>query len=57
MMQTGSHKFADFSAIIFDEKRFREIVVAMRKRLATETVEQCAANVFAELEKEVKTES
>ena len=56
MMQTGNHKFADFSAIIFNEKRFREIVVDMRKRLTTETVEQCATNVFAELEKEIKTE-
>ncbi len=53
MMQTGSHKLAEFTEIISDEKRFRAIVVAMRKRLDTENVEQCASSVFAEIEKEL----
>lgn len=53
MMQTGSHKFTEFTEIISEEKRFREIVVAMRKRLGAGNVEQCAASIFAEIEKEL----
>lgn len=53
LMQTGDHKLTQFTEIVGDEKRFKEIVASMRKRLKTESVDQCAAGTFDDLVKEI----
>lgn len=53
-MQTDSHNFGDFADIISNENRFKEIVSKIRKRLATENVDQCANAMFDEILHEVQ---
>ena len=57
MMQSGGHNFVEFTDIIGEETRFKQIVADIIRRLNNESIDQCAYSVFSELEKEVSKES
>ncbi len=54
MMQTGDYNMCDFTDIIGDENKFKAIVISIRKRLATDTIEHCAIATFNELVNEMQ---
>lgn len=54
MMQTGNYDISDFTDIISDENRFKEIVSRMSKLVAEVGAEKGAIAVFTELAKTIK---
>ncbi len=54
MMQTGNYSMSDFSDIIGEEQRFRQIVSLLSKLVGEHGVEQGAAVAFSKLAKDVK---
>lgn len=53
MMQTGNYSMTDFTSIIGDENKFKDIVSSMSKILVTETIETCALKTFSVLSKDI----